>query len=99
MPAILPLLLAYFFRSNLQYKTYLARASIAIFLLSQIAFDELFEVRISSFSGDLNHAATNTHGPFSPGWINHTDRYAWIALDVAMFLMAFDGVDQNVLSI
>jgi hypothetical protein len=87
--------LAYFFRSDLEQETHLTGPPIRILLLSKVVLDEVLEVKVGSFSGDFHDAATNTDGMLPMGWVNDTDRDPWIAPDIANFLMAFDGVDEN----
>src|SRR5262245_30880657 len=71
---------AYLLRSDLQHNTHLTGSPIAVVLLSEIALNKLLEVNVSSFFGDLNHAATNAHGAFPMGGVNDAEHHPWIAL-------------------
>src|SRR5260370_16978156 len=68
-------------------------------MMCRVAVNELIEGSVGAFFCDFFDVATNTRCTLPMGRVNDTDHNPWIALNIAMFLMAFDGVDQNVRSI
>src|SRR5690242_360735 len=100
LASIIARLLKELFRGNFQEEAHLIRFAIRVLLLSEVASKKFFEMKIRPFFSNFNDAPPNAYGslPLS-GRIDDTHHNARIALDVASFLMALNGVDENIDSI